>query len=162
MIDSMAKEPHDLTLPPAFSGPGQLLLYTRYGDPRATGWEHKWITQWDVQKDFPWFPVQQLTIHKHFWPILENAFKALQQAGMHKEIKTVNDCYHVRTIGESDTVLSVHSWGAALDMNAEDNPTGSMGTWSPGFIDIMETHSITCGQNWEGRKAPMHFSMVNG
>jgi hypothetical protein len=59
-------------------------------------------------------------------------------------------------------VLSVHSWGAALDLNAEENPLGSNGKWSDDFISVMHQNGIYCGQLWDGRKDPMHFSMVNG
>jgi len=44
---------NEIKLPPAFSGPGQLVLFTRYGDPRGAGWENKWITQWRVQQTHP-------------------------------------------------------------------------------------------------------------
>ena len=40
----------ELVLPPEFSGPAQLILYTRYGDPREVGWEHKWIVNWHVPR----------------------------------------------------------------------------------------------------------------
>jgi hypothetical protein len=158
----MATGKHDIVLPAEFSGQGQFILYTRYGDPRNTGWENKWITNWDIQKDYPWFPAKGIQIHKHFWPVLDAAFRELEGLGLHEEIKTYACCYEVRTVRGSDTVVSVHSWGAAIDLNIEENPLGGEGAWSDEFLEVMERNNIFCGQNWEGRKEPMHFAMVNG
>ena len=117
----MAIESGELKLPLAFSGPAQLLLYTRYGDPQVPGWANKWITRWKVAQQHPWFPADEISIHKHFWPILHEAFLELSRAGLHKEIKTFNNCYELSHLCSSP-VLSVHSWGAAIDMNAYSNP----------------------------------------
>lgn len=157
----MSQTQHDITLPPEFSGEAQLVLYTRYGDPREAGWDHKWITPWHIKQDFPWFPEEHIQVHKHFKELLKNAFDELTVKGFDKEIKTFGGAYEVRAI-KGSTVLSVHSWGAAIDLNAEQNQYGSNGTWSVEFVKIMEKHNICCGQSWTGRKDPMHFSMVNG
>lgn len=158
----MANDAEHIRLPADFSGPAQFILYTRYGDPRQGGWVHKWLTTWDVQATFPWFPSDKIIIHKHFWPMLETAFKELTDTGLYKEIKSVGHCYDIRNVNGSDAVLSVHSWGAALDLNIEDNPIGAVGTWSDAFIQTMQKHTIYCGQTWIGHTEPMHFAMVNG
>lgn len=158
----MAKQLHNITPPLEFSGEGQLILYTRYGDPRETGWNNKWITEWAIQKRFPWFPAETILVHKHFKTILERAFSELELHGLHHEIKRYKECYHLRRIKGSKKVLSAHSWGAAIDLNASINPVGSMGRWTADFIKVMEQNEIYCGQSWQGRKDPMHFSMVNG
>ena len=158
----MATEQNDIILPPAFSGPAQLVLFTRYDDPRTPGWESKWLTNWHVQQLHPWFPEEEIkNIHKHFWPILNDAFLELEKLGLHKEIKTYHCCYKLVHLHESP-VLSVHSWGAAIDLNAEDNPVGTAGAWSEDFIKVMLKNGIYCGQNWTGSTEPMHFAMVNG
>jgi hypothetical protein len=152
---------NDIKLPPAFSGHAQLLLYTRYGDPRMPGWDNKWITTWKIKQLFPWFPKDEIRIHKHFWPMLRDAFSELEQLGLHTEIRSFNCCYQLSHLYNSP-VLSVHSWGAAIDLNSENNPKGSVGTWSNEFIFVMEKHGISCGQNWTGTKEPMHFAMIEG
>lgn len=158
----MISEEHDIILPPEFSGAGQLILYTRYGDPRELGWQNKWITEWDIQADYAWFPEKQLLIHKHFKPILYAALGRLQEEGLHEEINSCSCCYEIRPVRGGGAVLSVHSWGAAIDLNIDDNPIGGNGNWSDDFISTMEDSHIYCGQKWEGRKEPMHFAMVNG
>jgi hypothetical protein len=151
----------EIVLPPEFSGPAQLVLFTRYGDPREPGWENKWITNWRADQLHPWFPKHELKIHKHFWPMLRDAFLELESLGLHTEIKSVDSCHELVPVHQGP-VLSVHSWGAAIDFNKADNPTGSLGKWSDDFISTMSRHGIYCGQNWQGIKDPMHFAMVDG
>ena len=157
----MAVEANDLKLPPEFSGPAQLILFTRYDDPRSPGWENKWLSSINIELWHPWFPVREIKIHKHFWPILHNAFTDLELLGLHTEINSYYRCHDLASL-HSSPVLSVHGWGVAIDLNAEENPQGSIGKWSAEFIGVMEKHSIYCGQNWTGIKEPMHFAMVNG
>jgi len=157
----MFNDSNELRLPVVFSGPAQLILYTRYGDPREPGWRNKWIHKWHVQQLYPWFPEKEIEVHKHFWPMLQDAFLELEKLGLHSEIKTYHACNDLVYLHESP-VLSVHSWGAAIDLNAEDNPNGTMGKWSKDFIKVMTQKGIFCGQNWSGVKEPMHFAMVDG
>lgn len=157
----MRTERQNLKIPRAFSGPAQLILYTRYGDPRRAGWENKWITTWNVQAMHPWFPEKEMRIHKHFWPVLHDAFTMLEQAGLHEEVRSYFRGHHLFHLQDSP-VLSVHSWGAAIDLNAELNPTGSMGAWTDKFIEAMQSNKVFCGQVWTGVKEPMHFGMVDG
>lgn len=153
---------HDISPPPEFSGEAQLILFTRYGDPREAGWENKWLNNWHVKSVFNWFPAEEMYIHKHFRPILEKAFRLLEIKNLHKEIKSFEGCYEIRGMGANETVLSVHSWGAGIDLNTQDNPLGSQGAWSNAFLDAMQQCDVFCGQNWSGRKDPKHFAMVNG
>jgi hypothetical protein len=157
----MATRRSGVNIPVEFSGPAQLVLFTRYGDPREPGFEQKWITDWFVQEHFPWFPKRQICVHKHFKTQLEKAFKDLAVLGLQDEIKTSDKGFVIRTI-KGSPVLSLHSWGAAIDLNAKENPLGSAGKWSKEFIEVMVNNQIFCGQNWIGRKDPMHFAMVNG
>ena len=157
----MNNNANDIVLPPEFSGPAQLVLFTRYGDPRDPGWEHRWIINWKVQQLHPWFPKSEIKIHKHFWPLLSEAFLELEKLHLHNEIRSCDASHELGNLHASP-VLSVHSWGAAIDMNVKDNPDGSVGNWSDEFISVMMKHDIHCGQNWTGAKDPMHFAMVDG
>lgn len=152
----------DIELPVAFSGPAQFVMYARYGDPRVAGWEHRWLMVWHAQELFPWFPSEFVRLHKHFKPLLEGAFHELTVTGHYREIHSCDCCYQQRAVRGSDSVLSLHSWGAALDMNAVMNPLGSIGCWTEDFLQIMTNNGIYCGQNWTGRKDPMHFAMIDG
>jgi hypothetical protein len=144
---------HTQPLPVAFAAPAQEALYRRYGDLRSAGWEARWMELWLICETFAWFPQNRIYIHKDFKAVLAPALKALEAKGLHKEVKTCDGCY---------SVLSVHSWGAAIDLNARENPMATAGKWSLAFIETMSSHKLYCGQSWTGRKDPMHFAMVNG
>lgn len=146
----------------AFAAPAQTELYNRYGDPREQGWEQKWMMLWPVQEQFPWFPKKAIYIHKDFQPLLCNAFKSLQHWGFQHEIRSFDGCFNIRHVRGGYSVLSIHSWGAAIDLNARENPIGTKGQWSQPFIEVIKKHGIYCGQEWTGRKDPMHFALVNG
>lgn len=140
----------------------QRLMHQRYGDPRSKGWEARWMMLWNVKQDFPWFPKDRLYLHKDFQPLLDAAFTELQRTGLHREVKTCEGTFAIRTVRDTHAHLSIHSWGAAIDLNAADNPLGTAGVWSPAFLDVMRRSGLFCGSDWKGRKDPMHFAMVNG
>ncbi|MFT3908263.1 MAG: M15 family metallopeptidase [Ferruginibacter sp.] len=140
----------------------QEILTQRYGKPTASNFESKWMVVWKIREEFAWFPKAKIYIHKDFMAKLRVAFTALQQNNLHKEIKTCEGAFNIRLVRGSSSVYSIHSWGCAIDMNAADNPLASTGKWSTRFIQTMETCGIFCGQNWIGRKDPMHFALVNG
>ncbi len=146
----------------AFAGNAQQQLFKKYGDPRGAGWESRWMALWHVQKTFPWFPKKSVYMHKDFVVKLQQALTALEAAGLHTEIQTFDGCFNIRRVRGSKSVLSVHSWGAAIDLNAASNPLGSPGKWSDAFLHTMKLHGIYCGQLWQGRKDPMHFALVDG
>ncbi len=148
--------------PVAFAAPAQQTLYARYGDPRSADWEGKWMTLWSVREEFPWFPQAKIYIHKDFKAALIPAFRTLEQTSLYKEIKSFDGCFNIRHVRGGYSVLSIHSWGAAMDLNARENPMATTGKWSKAFLETMTKHGIFCGQSWTGRKDPMHFALVNG
>lgn len=151
-----------LSIPLKCSGAAQVQLYMRYGDPEEIGFVERWIERWQVNRSFPWFPKKSIQIHKHFRAILENAFRQLELLNLHTEIRHFDEAFHIRRIRGSKAVLSVHSWGCAIDLNADDNPLGCEGTWTEAFLQVMRDAQVFCGQDWTGRKDPMHFALVCG
>lgn len=145
----------------------QQQLLDKYGPP-----DHAHIVAncmvWNVQADFPWFPVHSFLVNKDFKEDLENAFRALEAAGLHVEIKTFDGCYNDRTVrGSSST--SLHAWAAAIDLNAATNgmvvgPTDAQrkGTWSDAFISTMIGAGLFYGGNFHTRADPMHWGLFNG
>ena len=67
-----------------------------------------------------------------------------------------------RLMRGSATKLSIHSWGAALDIDPQHNPFPAR--WRPGFIP-QEAAAVfqKCGLIWRGANGdddPMHFQAV--
>lgn len=123
---------------------------------------------WQVKADFPWFPASAFLINKDFKDVLFTAFTALQAAGLHTEIKTYDGCYNDRPVRGSD-VASLHSWAAAIDLNAATNgmvvgPTTAQrqGAWTPGFISTMKAAGVFYGGDFIHRADPMHWALLDG
>lgn len=142
-------------------------LVTKYGLPSANYMKNFCIV-WDVQKEFPWFPVGHFMVNKDFMIVLRKAFKELQAAGLHKEIKTFDGCYNDRSVRGSGAI-SLHAWAAAIDLNAATNgmvvnptPAQRTGKWSQTFIDVMKSVGLYYGGDFKKRADPMHFGFYNG
>ena len=140
----------------------QEILIQRFGKPDAANFQSRFMVSWKIQQDFPWFPKKTVFINQEFMAKLKPAFQLLESNSLHTEIKTFDGCFNIRFVRGSKSVFSLHSWGCAMDLNAAINPLGSAGKWSNDFINIMEISGIFCGQNFIGRKDPMHFALVNG
>lgn len=145
----------------------QQQLLAKYGPPDH---DHivKFCSTWRIQQDFPWFPVSAFLINNDFKALLYKAFKALEAAGLHTEIKTYDGCYNDRPVRGS-SVASVHSWAAALDVNAKTNgmvvnptPEQRNGSWSDAFIATMKDAGVFFGGDFHARADPMHWALVDG
>lgn len=87
----------------------------------------------------------------------------------HEHIERIDDgplddwgyCY--REIRGSQTVLSNHSSGTAMDLNASKHPLGSTGTFSPAQVVLIQALCKKYGLRWGGdyknRKDEMHFEV---
>lgn len=124
-------------------------------------YQNKWCVRWEIKKDFPWFPANSIFINKDFKEKLYLAFRELQQKNLHKEIKTFDGCYVDRKVRGS-SLISLHSWAMAIDLNAAFEKLGQTVThFSKEFINII-TKYVFWGGNFNGRKDPMHFALYNG
>lgn len=145
----------------------QLQLLTKYGLP-----DHAYIAAhcviWNIDEDFPWFPVISFLVNKDFKLMLENAFRTLEAIGLHTEIKTYDGCYNDRSVRGS-TTTSLHAWAVAIDLNAKTNgmvpaptPEQRKGSWSDAFISVMEEAGLFFGGNFHSRADPMHWALLDG
>jgi len=136
-------------------------IIAKYGLP-GPDYQAKYCNMWDIQKDFPWFPAKRVLINTDFKAKLYVAFKRMEQAGVHSEIKTFDGCYNDRSV-RGRTSKSLHAWAMAIDINASTEKLAQDKTnWSATFLDIMRTSGIFCGADWKGRRDSMHFSLLNG
>lgn len=103
-----------------------------------------------------------LRTHKGFWvhrllkPMVEEIFNELADTGLSKEIHSFDGCYNHRVI-RGGTRLSLHSFGAAIDLNAAELPLGSSARLNEDVIKCFTKRGWTYGGNYTGRKDPMHF-----
>ena len=98
-----------------------------------------------------------VTCNRAFFPALVGALKDVQAAGLGGEIHTYSGCYAARTVARSSTAPpSQHAYGAAIDINAPENPYGATPTMDPKIVRIFERWGFL----WGGRFLTpdgMHF-----
>ena len=81
------------------------------------------------------------------------------------ETKTLDDwgfCY--RKVRGSNTVVSNHSSGTAIDLNATQHPLGAVGTFTDEQVQVIHRlcrkYGLRWGVNYRNRKDEMHFEIA--
>lgn len=142
-------------------------LNKKFGDPvkdRAT-FEKNNMAVWNCKAEFPELPFPRMYVNVYLIPHLQATFKALKAAGLLKEIKSFGGCWIVRPVRGYKTLLSIHSWGTAIDLNVEDNPLGwdrakcikmGLSPFSEAFLQVWRETGWVCGADFS-RPDGMHF-----
>lgn len=92
---------------------------------------------------------------------VDRAFRLILREGLWPKLRTYDGGYAFRAQRGSSTKISLHSFGAALDFNAETNRLGKPGDMDTGLVQLFES----CGWTWGGRWArpdPMHVQLASG
>lgn len=143
-----------------------------YGDPSKPAFQKKWLEIFtlppDIASSFPPYPgvphVTRIQMNKFAWPAFCAVMRELIATGLSKEFKTYDGCVNLR-LKRGINEYSIHSWGLALDFNANLNPLGrakgARGTWSEKFLAVWRKHGWVCGADWTGRPDGMHFQFTN-
>jgi D-alanyl-D-alanine carboxypeptidase-like protein len=101
-----------------------------------------------------------VTCNVELFHALDAAMRELQRAGLGTLVRSFGGCYVPRTIERVPTApLSHHSWGAAVDINAPQNPYGAKPVQDPRLVAIMRAHGFTWGGRWTVPDG-MHFEFV--
>lgn len=140
----------------------QAQMIAKFGNPypNSLAFERKWMESWDIPLEInlaiPPLPNKMYVNHLLISP-LEDTFRELIASGYHKEIKTYDGCFNVRT-KRGSSGISMHAWGFAVDLNAAWNPFRGKVTWSKGFLDVWRNNNWECGADWSpASKDGMHF-----
>lgn len=120
---------------------------------RSDIWESSYNRQWRG-------PFTRIYCNREIISLLDQTFLVLDIMGLLDELKTYDGCWNIRKIRGSETKWSVHSFGLALDFNAELNPLGAEPTFTPRFLDLMQACGWTCGARF-ARKDGMHFQWAD-
>lgn len=79
-----------------------------------------------------------------------------------RRIHTIDGCFAFRP-QRSSSGLSVHSWGIAIDLNAQTNQRGTGGDMDSEIVGIFKNLGFIWGGDWKGkRRDPMHFQFCTG
>ncbi len=103
-----------------------------------------------------------VTCHKTLFPQLRAALDEVISSGLAFAINPEQyaGCFSPRFIGRDPSGrLSHHSWGAAIDLNAGENATGTRPDQDPRLVEIFEDNGFTWGGRWLVPDG-MHFEWV--
>lgn len=132
----------------------------RYGEPLPKN-EGKYMVLWDVPADInealPVVP-NKIYCNKDLVKPLEKSFRNIIARGLGNELKTWDGCFNVRKM-RGRALMSIHSWGAAIDINAATNRLGQLPTMSKAFAKCFTDAGLEWGGNWLNRPDGMHFQL---
>jgi hypothetical protein len=87
------------------------------------------------------------------------AFQDIKDAGLESEVKNFSGIFNKRT-QKGGSRPSTHSWGIAIDLEAEKFPLGSSKRFSDEIVKIFTEAGFLYGGDFKGRKDPMHFQFA--
>ena len=100
----------------------------------------------------------KIYILKTFKDQLLSAFTELKSRNLLHEIETFDGCFEMRMIRGVSDKWSIHSWAAAIDLNAKKNPLKGKIDWSNEFLTVMREY-VDCGADFKNRIDGMHFEI---
>jgi hypothetical protein len=134
---------------------GEFDAYPRSDDPAYLNMDPAWYDAHIVTRTIPLLGA--VTCNRVLFPALIGALQDVQAAGLGAKVHTYSGCYAPRTVARSETAPpSYHAYGAAIDINAPENPFGATPTMDPRVVRIFERW----GFDWGGRfliPDGMHF-----
>ena len=125
---------------------GEFAAYPRTDDPAYLTMSPSWYDAHIVTRSVPL--LGEVTCNVAFFPALIGALRDVEAAGLGDEIHTYSGCYAARTVARSPTAPpSNHAYGAAIDINAPENPYGATPTMDPKIVTIFQRWGFL----WGGR-----------
>lgn len=150
-------------------------LIAKYGNPMTNRlvFEKKWMVLVDMEKYDRVITAlpSRVYMNKNLEHPLKSVLDRLITSGLYKEIRTWDGCYNVRFQRGSNTKMSKHCWGLAIDLNAAWNPLVKTTShdwyeqrkrnvkWTEKFLQIWRDEGFNCGADWKGRLDGMHFEL---
>jgi hypothetical protein len=118
---------------------------TPQSDPAFLTIQPSWVERNIVTTEVPLLGT--ITCHRKLIPMVEGALEEILASGLTSEIKVYSGCWASRTVSRSPTAPpSFHAYGAAIDINAPQNPYGAKPTMNPDVVRIFGSW----GFNWGG------------
>lgn len=104
----------------------------------------------------------RVTCHRVMLPQLRGALTEIVSRGLSDRIRPDEyaGCFYPRFIASDPSRgLSLHSWGIALDINAEGNQRGTVGEIDREVVAILKSWGFAWGGDWSFTD-PMHFELA--
>ena len=123
---------------------GEFSAYPQSADPAYLNVDPAWYDANIVTRTVP--ILGQVTCNRHLFPMLIGALTDVEHAGLGSELQVYSGCYAARTVARSPTAPpSQHAYGAAIDINAPENPYGAQPTMGPRIVKIFERWGFIWG-----------------
>lgn len=127
----------------------------KYGQASSN---NRWLVLWNVPEELHQGAIpKRIYLNKDLITPLSIAFRSLIDRGYLEEMKTWDGCFNIRA-QRGGVILSLHSWGVAVDVNAADNRMGKPPKLSPGFVECFTDTGFDWGGDWH-RPDGMHFQL---
>jgi hypothetical protein len=137
---------------------GEFAAYPDASNPELLHIDPAWISSHLVTRSVPLLGSE--TCNAAFFPALIGAMEQLQQQGLGDLVKSNAGCYNPKSLAATSTAPpSFHAYGAAIDINAPENPFGATPTQDSRLVAVMEHW----GFNWGGNflvPDGMHFEYL--
>jgi hypothetical protein len=118
---------------------------TPQADPAYLTIDPAWVERNIVSTEVPLLGT--VTCHRTLIPMVRGALYEIAASNLASEIEVYSGCWASRTVSRSPTAPpSYHAYGAAIDINAPQNPYGTEPTMNPEIVRIFESW----GFNWGG------------
>ncbi len=139
----------------------------RYGSIVNGVWAEQdhWLQSLLIPED--WFPNWFILNTKHqvhsiycnidIHAPLFNALKGVKANGGATALHSFDGCANIRNVRGSNH-LSCHAYGLALDINASEEPLGSLGRLPESIVTAFKDQGFDYGGDFHGRHDPMHVS----
>lgn len=157
--------------------------FDKYGDPVDRTDEATYMMLWNVPKfitkHIPTIP-NRIYCNREIELPLQFAFMSVIDKNLQNEILTWDGCFNIRLkrgindrtiaiykkliaegkINEAANMLSLHSWGLAIDINAAWNGMGRKPTMSEELVQCFLDAGFDWGGFWKGSNIDgMHFQL---
>ena len=115
------------------------------------------------------YPVKSIRIHHKLVGPFHDAFSDIYRAALWHVVESYGGGYNFRLIRGGGN-LSMHAFGAAIDIDPEHNPLGaspnecSLGSTPAGtaVVRLFEKNGFSWGGKFSGRKDCQHFQYGSG
>jgi hypothetical protein len=100
--------------------------------------------------------------HRRLVNVFQTVFEEIARLGLRKALHSWGGIYNFRPIRGTTQRLSLHAFGAAVDLNSETNRLGDAGDMDPAVVEISTHFGFVWGGDFRSRPDPMHFQYATG